>query len=79
MSEADPQAEILLEVSCPACSYVSPAPFDIVPHLWAELDAWAKRMLREVHSLAVVYGWSEAEILRMSAARRRIYLDLTGG
>lgn len=78
MSEADPQAEVLLEVSCPACSSVSPAPFDIVSHLWTELDAWARRMLREVHALARVYGWSEAEILRMSAARRRTYLDLIG-
>jgi hypothetical protein len=78
MSEADPQAEVLLEVSCPACSRVSPAPFDIVSHLWAELDAWARRLLREVHALAAAYGWSEAEILRMSAARRRAYLDLIG-
>jgi hypothetical protein len=78
MSEADPQAEILLEVFCPACSSVSPAPFDIVSHLWAELDAWSRRMLREVHALALVYGWSEAEILRMSPARRHTYLDLIG-
>lgn len=78
MSEADPQAEVLLEVSCPACSAMSPAPFDIVSHLWTELDAWARRMLREVHTLAQVYGWGEAEILRMSAARRRAYLDLIG-
>ncbi len=76
MSEADPQAEILLEVSCPACATVSPAPFDIVSHLWTELDAWARRMLREVHALALAYGWSEAEILHMSAARRHAYLDL---
>jgi hypothetical protein len=76
MSEADPQAEVLLEVACPACSAVSPAPFDIVSHLWSELDAWARRMLREVHALAMAYGWSETEILRMSATRRRAYLDL---
>lgn len=78
MSEADPQAEVLLDVSCPACASVSPAPFDIVSHLWAELDAWARRMLREVDALARVYGWSEDEILRLSAARRRAYLDLVG-
>lgn len=76
MSEADPQAEVLLEVACPACSSVSPAPFDIVSHLWTEIDAWARRILREVHTLALVYGWSEAEILRMSTTRRRAYLDL---
>lgn len=76
MGEADPQAELVLEVSCPECASVSSAPFDIVTHLWAELDAWARRMLREVHALAMVYGWSEAEILRMSSTRRRTYLDL---
>jgi hypothetical protein len=79
MGEADPQAEVLLEVSCPACSSVSPAPFDIVSHLWTELDAWARRMLREVHTLATVYGWSEAAVLRMNPVRRRVYLDLVGG
>lgn len=79
MSEADPQAEVLLEVSCPSCTAVAPALFDIVSHLWTELDAWARRMLREVHALALAYGWSEAEILRMSARRRRAYLDLLPG
>ena len=79
MAEADPQAEVLLEVSCPACSAVSPAPFDIVSHLWSELDTWARRLLLEVHTLAMVYGWSEAEVLRLSTTRRRAYLDLVGG
>ncbi len=79
MSEADPQAEILLEVSCPACSSVLPAPFDIVSHLWAELDVWARRMLLEVHSLASAYGWSESAILGMSQGRRRAYLDMLDG
>lgn len=78
MSEADPQAEIVLKVSCPACSDVSPAPFDIVAHLWAELEEWAKRLFREVHALADAYGWSEGDILRMSPVRRRTYLDLIG-
>lgn len=79
MSEADPQAEIVLDVACPACAAVSPAPFDILTHLWAELDAWARRLLREVHTLAQAYGWAEAEILRMSPMRRRAYLDLIQG
>lgn len=79
MGEADPQAEVMLEVSCPMCSAVSPASFDIVSHLWSELDAWARRMLRQVHALAAVYGWSEAKILRMNDARRRAYLELIGG
>jgi hypothetical protein len=29
-----------------------------------------------VHSLASAYGWSEAEIVRMSPMRRQRYLEL---
>jgi hypothetical protein len=78
MRDADPQAEVVLEVSCPACSTVSRAPFDVVSHLWTELDAWARRMLREVHAIALAFGWNETDILAMSASRRRAYLDLIG-
>ncbi len=79
MGELDPQAEVLLEVSCPACFSVAAAPFDIVSHLWAELDAWARRVLQEVHVLAFNYGWSEAAILRMTVGRRLAYLELING
>jgi len=76
MAEADPQAEVLLQASCPTCSSVSQAPFDIGSHLWVELDAWARRLIQEIHLLAWAYGWSEAEIVRLSVTRRRAYLDL---
>lgn len=75
MSEVDPQAEVLLDVACPACAATTPAPFDIVSHVWTELSAWAMRMLSEVHVLASAYGWSEADILAMSAVRRHVYLE----
>lgn len=79
MAEADPQARVLLDLSCPACQRRWQAPFDIDAYFWSELDAWARRTLREVHALAAAYGWSEAEILGMSAARRHLYLGLAGG
>ena len=41
-----------------------------------EIHAWAKRTLREVHTLASAYGWSEREILSMSAVRRALYLEM---
>jgi hypothetical protein len=79
MSRADPQAEVLLELACPVCGHSSTALFDIVVHLWCELDHWAAGMLRKVHALASRYGWSEDSILGMSAARRAAYLDLAEG
>lgn len=78
MAELDPQAEVLLDVSCPNCGHRSQAPFEIEHYLWSELDAWARELLRDVHRLAGAYGWREIDILAMSPIRRRAYLDLIG-
>ena len=75
-TEADPQAEILLDLTCPACNHLWQVLFDIVDFFWRELSNQAKRLLQEVHTLAKVYGWQEAEILGMSAVRRQYHLDL---
>jgi hypothetical protein len=50
--------------------------FDIGAFLWEEIAAQARRLLREVHTLARAYGWREADILVMSAARRQAYLEM---
>lgn len=76
MAGADPQADVELDVRCPACGHGWREPFDIASFLWEELDGWARRTLRDVAALARAYGWSEAEILRMGPARRRAYLEL---
>lgn len=76
MAEYDPQAEVLLDLRCPACDHRWQAPFDIAAFLWAEQAAQAKRLLREVHTLARAYGWSETEILGMNTRRRGLYLEM---
>jgi uncharacterized protein (UPF0212 family) len=76
MVEADPQAEVLLALNCPACGHNWQALFDIVSFFWAELTVRAKHLLRDVHILARFYGWREADILAMSPVRRQFYLDL---
>jgi hypothetical protein len=76
LATQDALAEILLDFVCPSCGQAGQAPFDIARYLWEELRAEAARLLREVHSLAYVYGWREADILALSAARRRAYLEL---
>lgn len=76
MADADPQADVRLNLSCPACAHPWLAPFDIGAFFWAEIEAWAIRTLREVHALARAYGWSEAEILALSPLRRQCYLEL---
>lgn len=76
MTESDPQAEVLLDLNCPACNHSWQALFDIVEFFWTELNAQAKRLLYEVHTLARFYGWREADILSMSTLRREFYLNL---
>lgn len=76
LSEADPLADVLLDLACVNCGHRWQKPFDIVPFLWAELDAWAGRMLRDIHALASAYGWSERDILALPAIRRRSYLRM---
>jgi hypothetical protein len=70
------QAEIRIALTCPDCGYRWNELFDIVSFFWTEIDAWARRLLREVHVLASAYGWNEHDILSLSPVRRQIYLAL---
>lgn len=78
MAEADPQADLEVDLSCPACGEQWQAQFDIESFFWSEISAWAQRILLEVHRLARAYGWSETEILNLSPWRRQFYLGLAG-
>jgi len=78
LEEIDPEARIEVALACPACAAEWNGTFDIAAIFWAELNAWARRTLQEVHAIASRYGWSEREILRLSPWRRRIYLGLVG-
>jgi hypothetical protein len=76
MAAADPQADVQLACACPACGQTWPALFDIASVLWSEIHVWARRLLRDVHTLARAYGWREADVLALSPTRRQIYLEL---
>lgn len=76
MEQADPQANVFLSLSCPVCAHQWELPFDIGSFFWKEIEAWAHRVLNDVHILASTYGWKESEILSLSAGRRQLYLDL---
>jgi hypothetical protein len=78
MAEADPQGNTELRFECPASSHQWDEVFDVVAFLWAEVQSWAARLLRDIHELASAYGWNEAEILSLNPRRRQTYLDLIG-
>lgn len=78
MGELDPQAEITLDLLCPACAHRWHETFDIADFFWREIAAQSRQLLHDVDGLARTYGWSEAEILSLGPARRQAYLELAG-
>jgi hypothetical protein len=72
----DPQADTRLDLTCPECHGSWKEVFDIVSFFWAEIDTWARRVLREVNILARAYGWRESDILALTPVRRQIYLSM---
>jgi hypothetical protein len=79
LAALDPRAEILLNLACPACGHRWQSLLDAAYCLWVEIDAAARRLLREVHALARAYHWREVDILALSARRRRWYLEILAG
>jgi hypothetical protein len=79
MSEADRQADVRLDLTCPCCELRWKATFDIVSYLWSELQERAMHLMREIHLLASAYGWREGEILALSSSRRQRYLEMVTG
>jgi hypothetical protein len=78
MAAADPASDVEIALACPECGHAWAELLDVGSVLWAEVEAWARRLLRDVHALASAYGWSEEQILALGPARRRRYLELVG-
>ncbi len=76
MAERDPQGELLLDLSCPACGRAFASMLDTAQYLRRELTGLSEQLYREVHLLAFHYHWAEQDIMAMTPRRRRRYLEL---
>lgn len=72
---AEPTLEMVLPMSCAKCGAEWASALDIVDFFWRELAAASVQLLDDVHELACGYGWSEDQVLRLSARRRREYVN----
>jgi hypothetical protein len=72
----DPLVDVRVEIGCAECGQAWAAFLDVPGLVWALVHGSARRVLREVDALASRYGWSERDILAMTARRRLAYLDL---
>ena len=61
---------------CPECAGIWRVTIDIGAIIWLEICRRAEQIMRDTATIAQRYGWSEQDILRMSAHRRRFYLEM---
>lgn len=76
MAELDPQALLNLDMRCTACETGFVVPFSPSAFLVREIVDRSKRLIAEVHALAMTYHWSESAILALPHRRRHAYLEL---
>lgn len=74
VAAADPLAEVLVDLTCPACGAPFRSEVSVAEFVWTELDARARRVLLDVHALAQAYGWTEQTVLALGERRRAAYL-----
>ena len=72
----DPLAHVELALACPQCGTQWAEPLHVFEFVWIEVSAHVERLFGEVARLAWAFGWSEADILSLSDARRVRYLEL---
>ncbi|WP_247828963.1 hypothetical protein [Arthrobacter antioxidans] len=76
MQRQDPQSELMLQLTCPDCARDFSTVLDTADYLLREIADRAGSLFAQVHTLALLYHWSEAEILNLPHVRRSRYLQL---
>lgn len=76
MADLDPQAELLLHLTCPHCGLAFSTVLDTAAYFFQETAAQMDALYREVHALAFHYHWSESEIMDLTPRKRHRYLNL---
>lgn len=70
--------ELRCALHCPDCSHAATYELDLAHFVWREALHTARRLLGDIHALALNYGWREQDIAAMSPVRREAYLELLG-
>jgi hypothetical protein len=76
LQEIDPQADIVLSITCPKCIQPFQVPLDIEDYFFKEITARLKQLEREIHWIALNYHWSEDAILSLPVSKRKRYIEL---
>ncbi|UOQ64824.1 hypothetical protein [Hymenobacter volaticus] len=67
-----------ITTSCPECGVSQQATFDMQSFLLTRLKNERKRLMVEVHAIALNYSWGHNEILNLPRTMRKTYAELIG-
>jgi hypothetical protein len=76
LGELDPQADLQLDLACPACAVRFQTPFFAEGFVLTEIERLQPQLEKEVHWIAFNYNWTENEILSLPITKRKRYVDL---
>lgn len=76
LAVADPLTALTLAIHCPFCEQALDVDVDLEWLLIDGLRSLQRRMIEQVHCLAVHYHWSERDIVALPQWRREKYLSL---
>ena len=76
MDEVGATLDVDLDASCPHCGASQTVQFDIQTYVMRVLAFEQRFLNREVHRIAVTYGWGYQEILALPREERRTFVRL---
>lgn len=76
LEAADPLVHFTVACQCPLCDAPNEVDVDLEAIALAKLVARQRALMHDVHVLASNYGWTEAQVLAVPAARRARYVAL---
>lgn len=76
MDEVGPVLDVDLDATCPHCDAAQTVQFDIQTYFVRALVFEHRFLIREVHRIAIVYGWSHQEILSLPREQRQTFVQL---
>jgi hypothetical protein len=76
MEAVGPVLDLDLDAVCPECGASESVRFDMQAHLLRVLAHEKRFLVREIHLIAVTYGWSYGEVLSLTREDRRAFVGL---
>ncbi len=78
MGKVAPILDMDLNAQCPECNQDQSIHFNLQHYLLTSIMQERLQLNRDVHCLAITYGWGLDEILKIPRSQRRTYVELVG-